>query len=81
MMKLVLCGILSACGVAIALAGAAQADPIKLRIGYGVAGRGTALEFLKANAVAIRALLAYLSAATKYYLEKPLAARQILLDS
>jgi hypothetical protein len=35
MMKLVLCGILSACGIAIALAGAAQADPIKLRIGYG----------------------------------------------
>lgn len=37
MMKLVLCGILSACGMAMALAGAAQADPIKLRIGYGVA--------------------------------------------
>lgn len=37
MMKLVLCGILSACGMAMALAGAAQGDPIKLRIGYGVA--------------------------------------------
>ena len=35
--KLTLSGILSACGMAIALASAAQADPIKLRIGYGVA--------------------------------------------
>jgi ABC-type nitrate/sulfonate/bicarbonate transport system substrate-binding protein len=37
MTKLALCGVLSACGVAIAVAGAVQADPLNLRIGYGTA--------------------------------------------
>jgi len=37
--------------------------------------------FLKANATAIRAFLEDLSAATKFYLEKPKEARQILLDA
>jgi ABC-type nitrate/sulfonate/bicarbonate transport system substrate-binding protein len=38
-------------------------------------------EFLKSNAAAIKALLDDLAAATKFYLEKPREARQILLDS
>jgi ABC-type nitrate/sulfonate/bicarbonate transport system substrate-binding protein len=38
-------------------------------------------EFLKANAAAIKALLDDLHAATKFYLEKPKEARQILLDT
>jgi ABC-type nitrate/sulfonate/bicarbonate transport system substrate-binding protein len=38
-------------------------------------------EFLKSNAVAIKALLDDLAAATKFYLERPREARQMLLDS
>jgi ABC-type nitrate/sulfonate/bicarbonate transport system substrate-binding protein len=38
-------------------------------------------EFLKANATAIRAFLEDLGTATKFYLEKPKEARQILLDT
>jgi len=38
-------------------------------------------EFLKKNAAAIRALLEDLTAATKFYLEKPTEARQILIDT
>jgi ABC-type nitrate/sulfonate/bicarbonate transport system substrate-binding protein len=37
--------------------------------------------FLKANAVAVKAFLEDLRAATKFYLEKPKEARQILLDA
>src|SRR5271163_1181306 len=37
MTGLALRGILSACGLAIAVAGAAHADPLNLRIGYGTA--------------------------------------------
>jgi ABC-type nitrate/sulfonate/bicarbonate transport system substrate-binding protein len=38
-------------------------------------------EFLKSNGVAVRALLTDLATATKFYLEKPREARQILLDT
>jgi ABC-type nitrate/sulfonate/bicarbonate transport system substrate-binding protein len=38
-------------------------------------------EFLKANAAAIRAFLEDLRAATKFYLERPKEARQILIDT
>ena len=38
-------------------------------------------EFLKANAAAIKAFLEDLHAATKFYLERPKEARQILLDT
>jgi ABC-type nitrate/sulfonate/bicarbonate transport system substrate-binding protein len=38
-------------------------------------------EFLKRNAPAIRALLADLKQATKFYLEKPREARQLLIDA
>jgi hypothetical protein len=38
-------------------------------------------EFLKKNAAAIRALLADLTEATGFYLEKPREARQLLVDS
>jgi ABC-type nitrate/sulfonate/bicarbonate transport system substrate-binding protein len=37
--------------------------------------------FLKSNTTAVKALLEDLTAATKFYLEKPNEARQILLDS
>jgi ABC-type nitrate/sulfonate/bicarbonate transport system substrate-binding protein len=38
-------------------------------------------EFLKSNAVSVRALLTDLAIATQFYLEKPREARQILLDT
>ncbi len=38
-------------------------------------------EFLKANAAAVRGFLADVKAATKFYLEKPKEARQILIDA
>ena len=38
-------------------------------------------EFLKSNTVAIKALLDDLATATRFYLEKPREARQIILDS
>jgi ABC-type nitrate/sulfonate/bicarbonate transport system substrate-binding protein len=37
--------------------------------------------FLKANAPAVRALLADLKAAMQFYLEKPREARQLLIDA
>jgi ABC-type nitrate/sulfonate/bicarbonate transport system substrate-binding protein len=38
-------------------------------------------EFLKANATAVRGFLEDVKAATKFYLEKPKEARQILIDA